>query len=128
MNLTETTNSPFRDTIDLSTSTAKPVRFPLTLRIPSWCENPRITVNGNPVSFSRSNYVILSRLWQNGDHVRLSFPMHLAIHRWPQNKNAISVERGPLTFSLKIGEKKVRDGGTDQWPAFALLPTTPWNY
>jgi hypothetical protein len=38
------------------------------------------------------------------------------------------VERGPLTYSLKIGEKYVRYGGTETWPALEVFPTTAWNY
>jgi hypothetical protein len=38
------------------------------------------------------------------------------------------VSRGPLTFSLAIGEKWTRYGGTDAWPALEVHPTTPWNY
>ena len=45
-----------------------------------------------------------------------------------KNKNSVSVNRGPLTYSLKIGEKYVRAGGTDKWPAWEIHPTTAWNY
>jgi hypothetical protein len=45
-----------------------------------------------------------------------------------QFKGSVSVERGPLTYSLKIGEKYVREGGTDKFPAFEVHPTTEWNY
>jgi hypothetical protein len=38
------------------------------------------------------------------------------------------VRRGPLWFSLKIGEEWKRYGGTDVWPAYEILPTTPWNF
>ena len=40
----------------------------------------------------------------------------------------MSVSRGPLTYSLKIGERWVREGGTDEFPAQEVYPTTPWNY
>ena len=40
----------------------------------------------------------------------------------------MSVDRGPLTFALKIGEKSVRAGGTEKWPEWEVRPTTPWNY
>ena len=38
------------------------------------------------------------------------------------------MDRGPLTYSLAIGEKWERCGGTDQWPEWQVLPTTAWNY
>jgi hypothetical protein len=33
-----------------------------------------------------------------------------------------------LTYSLQIGERWERYGGTDEWPAYEVFPTTPWNY
>ena len=38
------------------------------------------------------------------------------------------MDYGPLTFSLKIGEKWTRYGGTDAWPEWEVLPTSAWNY
>ena len=35
---------------------------------------------------------------------------------------------GPFTYSLKIGEKYVREGGTDAFPAYEVHATTDWNY
>ena len=58
----------------------------------------------------------------------LSLPMRIAIRAWEKNDNSVSINRGPLTFSLKIDEKYVRAGGTDKWPAWEIHPTTPWNY
>jgi hypothetical protein len=54
--------------------------------------------------------------------------MKVSLRRWEENNNSVSVDRGPLTFSLKIGERYVREGGTDEWPAWEIHPTTPWNY
>ena len=54
--------------------------------------------------------------------------MKVEINHWVKNENAVSVQRGPLTYALKIGEKYVRHGGTDTRPAYSLEPTTPWNY
>ena len=38
------------------------------------------------------------------------------------------MDYGPLTFSLQIGEKWQRYGGTDDWPQYEVFPTTPWDY
>ena len=56
--------------------------------------------------------------------------MAVSVRTWAKNKNSVSVDYGPLTFSLKIGEKwsQVRRPPTANWPEFELLPTTPWNY
>jgi hypothetical protein len=42
-------------------------------------------------------------------------------------RTAILLNR-PLSFSLKIGERWYRCGGTDAWPEWEVFPTTPWNY
>jgi len=54
--------------------------------------------------------------------------MRLTVKVWEKNDNALSIKRGPLTYSLKIGERWQRYGGTDLWPAYEVFPATPWNY
>ena len=66
--------------------------------------------------------------WTDGDKVELNLPMEISLRTWKKNHNSVSVDRGPLTYSLKIGEKYVREGGTDKWPAWEIHPTTPWDY
>src|SRR5262249_13547959 len=105
-------------------------RFPLYLRVPRWCEKPVIRVNGAAVKANARplSYVVLERTWKDADAVTLHLPMTLNLRTWPKNKNAVSVEDGPLTFSLKIGEKYVRYGGKGDWQELEVFPTTPWNY
>jgi hypothetical protein len=54
--------------------------------------------------------------------------MKIRAQVWKENRNTVSVSRGPLTYSLKIGERWVREGGTDEFPAQEVYPATPWNY
>ena len=42
----EETKYPFEDSVRFKISTEKPVSFPLYLRIPAWCANAAISVNG----------------------------------------------------------------------------------
>jgi hypothetical protein len=72
--------------------------------------------------------VRIDRTWKSGDTITLKLPMQVSVTRWAKNKNCASVARGPLTYSLKIGEKVHRVGGTDKWPALEILPATPWNF
>ena len=94
------------------------------------CEKPTITINGQPVQFDSRplTYVALHRDWTDGDAVTLQLPMKLSVHKWPKNKDAVSIDYGPLSFSLKIGERWSKSGGTDTWPETELYPASPWNF
>ncbi len=130
VSIVETTDYPFGDTIEFKLTMSRPARFPLLLRVPAWCSKPMVMLNGSELQVAArpSVYLAIDRLWNNGDQLTLTLPMHVTVTRWAKNKNSASVSRGPLTYSLKIGEKIVRVGGTDKWPAVEIHPTTPWNY
>lgn len=126
----ETTDYPFGETVAFAFSMAKPARFPLALRIPGWCERPSVSTNGQAARPAKPGrgWVILERTWQPGDQVRLELPMQIGVTVWTRNRNTVSVHRGPLTYSLRIGERWARAGGTDAWPGFEVYPATPFNY
>jgi len=126
----EKTRYPFDEGIELTIATPKSVRFPLYLRVPGWCRNPQVEINGKAtkVKARPRSYIIIDRKWSDGDKVKLHLPMKITLKKWEKNKNSVSVYRGPLTYSLKIGEQYVRAGGTDKWPAWEIHPTTAWNY
>jgi hypothetical protein len=126
----ENTHYPFDDVIELKIIPAKPVRFPLYLRVPGWADKPSWRLNGNANGErpEPGRYLVFEHTWQPGERVRLTLPMKLGLRTWAKNHNSVSVDRGPLTYSLKIGEKYIRTGGTDKWPAWEIHPTTPWNY
>jgi hypothetical protein len=54
--------------------------------------------------------------------------MRTTVRTWAKNKNAVSVDRGPLTYSLKIGERYKPYGTNKAWPEYEVYATTPWNY
>ncbi len=128
--ITEDTAYPFGDQVLLTVSCERPTAFPLYLRLPGWAKNVRIVLNGHRVEgdLRGGRYAVLRRTWRHGDQVRLEFAPEIEVVRWPSVRGAASVRRGPLWYSLKIGEEWRRYGGTDDWPAFEVLPTTPWNY
>ncbi|PTS95480.1 hypothetical protein DBR11_21280 [Pedobacter sp. HMWF019] len=143
--LLETTKYPFQDQISFTVKTPAEVRFPLYLRIPSWCKNPSVKVNGRsiPTDLSHGNYIRLENNWKEGDQIALKLPMQLTTREWTENKNSISINYGPLTYSLKIEEDYVpRDSkatalndsgwqaGADpgKWPSYEIFPKSAWNY
>ncbi len=128
--ITETTNYPFSDSVDLKVSAAEPARFALYLRVPGWCERPEVAVNGESTKIDGTGpcYILIDREWKSGDAVQLTLPMQIALRKWPKNHDSVSVDYGPLTFSLAIGERYRRYGGNDKWPEQEVFPTTAWNY
>ncbi|PWU16048.1 MAG: transcriptional initiation protein Tat [Verrucomicrobia bacterium] len=126
----EETDYPFGETVSFRVSAPQAVSFPLHLRVPDWCAEASASINGRGLRDSGEplSYLVLKRQWQDGDKIEMRMPMRLKVRRWEKNKNAASVDYGPLTFSLKIGERWTRYGGTDAWPEYEVFPTTAWNY
>ncbi|MBI4602689.1 MAG: glycoside hydrolase family 127 protein [Planctomycetes bacterium] len=126
----EDTRYPFEETVELRLRAPRTARFPLYLRVPGWCQAPKVSVNGRDLAVEAAplRYIKLEREWTDGDKVALTLPMRVALRRWEKQKGSVSVDRGPLTYSLEIGESYVRKGGTDAWPAWEIHPTTPWSY
>jgi hypothetical protein len=124
------TDYPFRETVAFTIAPERPVRFPIYLRIPDWCGQAKISVNGGDAAgpLRPRSYAVIEKTWNEGDTVALTLPMPVRVKTWEKNRNTLSVHRGPLAFSLRIGEKWVRNGGTDAWPAFDVLSSSDWNY
>ncbi|MBI0383839.1 glycoside hydrolase family 127 protein, partial [Streptomyces albiflaviniger] len=103
--VTEDTDYPFDETVTLTLSTPGKVAFPLHLRVPGWCENPRIEVNGRAVAARGGPaFVRVDRSWADGDVVTIRLPQRTTLRTWPAHHGAVSVDHGPLTYSLRIGE------------------------
>lgn len=143
--IVEEGNYPFDDVIRFKMNTEKPATFSLYLRIPAWCENPLLIVatEAKELANAAGKYVRIEREWQDGDSVSLQLPMKVSMRTWEKNHDSVSVDYGPLTFSLEIGEKYVRKDsretaigdsswqpGADpsKWPSHEIHPTTAWNY
>ena len=128
--IVEETRYPFEEEIRLAISLPTAARFPLYLRIPAWCDEARLSINGKtaPGTLAAGKLARIEREWKNGDKVTLIVPMQVKVKPWPTNRGTVSVQRGPLTYSLQIKEKYQRFGGTDQWPAWDIYPGSPWNY
>jgi hypothetical protein len=128
----EETAYPFEETIKFTINPSAKSVFPFHLRIPEWCRKGAIKVNGKLWLEPEGNQIVkLTREWEKGDVVELTLPMHIFKNTWVEN--SISVERGPLTYALKIGEtsktvKNDKDPISYGSSYNESRPTTPWNY
>jgi hypothetical protein len=130
LRVTEETDYPFSDEITFRFELPASEDFPFAMRIPGWCRQARVTVNGAPLNVKpvERSWVTVTRKWTSGDKVVLEFPSEVRVNVWTRNRNALSVYRGALAFSLKIGERWEPSGGTAEWSGYEVFPTTPWNY
>lgn len=131
----EETDYPFGETVRFTLTMDKGVKsaaFPFHLRIPAWCKKATVSVNGAVVNGSAGNRIVpLNRTWKSGDVVELRLPMHIFKNRW--HENSMSVERGPLTYALRMNEEPTRvkndrdpiDYGSEYTE---VRSTTPWNF
>ncbi len=123
--LTCRTDYPFNEVIDMSVKPAREATFPLSFRIPGWCKNPELSVNGCGVKTAADakGFVRVERLWKPGDTLRLRFPMSVSV-KTGRDDNAqgapyASVSYGPLLFALPIPD--IQGPNTPD-------PAARWNY
>jgi hypothetical protein len=131
VSITETTGYPFADTVALELDMPKSVSFPLYLRVPRWCDNASLTINGKGVEVRARPlaFIVIKQEWHKGDRVVLRLPMKITLHRWQKNHNAVSVNYGPLSFALAVKERWESFGERlPGWPQWEVFPDAPWNY
>ncbi|ULQ54612.1 beta-L-arabinofuranosidase domain-containing protein [Flavihumibacter fluvii] len=128
VSFSEETNYPFEDRIRFKYTANKAVEMPFHLRIPAWCQQASITINGKPEQQPKGNQVIvINRIWNPGDVIELHLPMEISTSRWAEN--SIAIERGPILYALKISEEWKSKKNNDFPQAYnEVLPKSPWNY
>ena len=105
------TDYPFGDALEMRVDPARPLRFPLRLRVPGWCDATRISLNGSPVTIAMGNYgyTVIDREWTAGDRVSIMFPMSPRVETMRDfndgGKPYCSVSCGPLLFARGIPEQ-----------------------
>ena len=98
--IAEQTQYPFDEKIRFVVKGPQALTFPFCLRIPGWCENASLTVNGTPTPVRAGAMARVERLWSPGDTAELTLPMKIVLT--VRSKGAVTVERGPLVYALKI--------------------------
>jgi hypothetical protein len=130
--VTVDTEYPFRDSIAVAVTPARATRFPLLLRVPAWAEGARVRVGGGrEQAMTPGTLHRIEREWSGTTAVSVRFPMRPLISS--RYNEAVAIERGPLVYSLRLGEQWMRvntDKPHRELPHadFEVRPTTPWNY
>lgn len=123
----ERTTYPFDETINFEISSEKEVNFPFHLRIPSWCKEASISLNGKILQQAKGGQIVkINRQWNNGDQLKLVLPMEVRVTEWGGNSRAI--ERGPLVYALKQEERWEKGHHAEAGDYYCIYPKGNWNY
>jgi DUF1680 family protein len=91
------TDYPNDDRVTLRFTSNQPKIFTLRLRIPRWCSDERIAVNGEQQTSST-----LRRQWHDGDEITLDMPMPWRMVRgFAKQAEHAAVMRGPKVYGIK---------------------------
>ncbi len=105
--LRQETSFPWEDSVALTVRCDQPAHFGLTLRIPGWCDDAAIKVNGNAIdaAVARKGYIRIEREWRNGDLVEMTLPMRAKrVYAHPevsQDTGKVALQRGPIVYCLE---------------------------
>ncbi|MCD4707561.1 MAG: glycoside hydrolase family 127 protein [Candidatus Sabulitectum sp.] len=107
VNIRQETEYPWKGEVTLFVEPEKSVEFTLFLRIPGWCENAYLKLNGEEVKQFpvTDGYVHIRRLWRKDDILHLVLPMPVRkIEAHPEvrdNCGKIAIMRGPIVYCLE---------------------------
>jgi len=107
------TKYPSDERIRITVTPSVKKAFTIKLRIPAWCQNPGLEVNGKSITAKTGpdGYAALNQQWKKGDEIELRFKLEprlvIGDHK---NEGRLAVEYGPLVLAADeslLGTKEV---------------------
>ncbi|HEX2908769.1 MAG TPA: glycoside hydrolase family 127 protein [Phototrophicaceae bacterium] len=105
--LVQETDYPWDGHISLTLNPQEAAHFSLMLRIPEWCSQAALTINGQPFAgaLQPGTYAHLERLWSAGDTLELDLAMPVQILESnplvEETRNHLVLRRGPIIYCLE---------------------------
>jgi DUF1680 family protein len=94
------TDYPVSDEVTFTVGPSGTRRFPLSLRIPGWSRQTRLSVNGQVIECQAGTYARIDRDWSAGDKVVLRLDLRGRAVPAPSGAPQLAVMRGPILLSL----------------------------
>ncbi|MBB3841370.1 hypothetical protein FHS57_005398 [Runella defluvii] len=104
--LTQSTEFPYKNQTELVLKLAKSQTFALQIRSPKWAENVEILVNGKkyPVSAQPAQYMGIEKKWKSGDKVTVRFSTSTKLEYLPDNSNWAAFVHGPIVLAAQTAK------------------------
>lgn len=86
----------------------------IVLPVPRWCKSKvSLDINGNAVeAYEKDGFILIERLWKDGDSLELILPLTVEAHRLPDNENAVCFTYGPYALSADLGKREMNTSTT----------------
>jgi hypothetical protein len=129
--ISEITEYPFRDTVKFVFSLKGKRRIDFNLRIPGWCKDASVLVNGEKWPLRvKKGFAEISRDFENGDTIVLNLPSEIKVCSY--HKQCVYVEKGALVYSYGMYGKREKieteSKYNDTFPTYNIYPDKEWNY
>lgn len=119
------TNYPWDGNVKLTVNSA--LKKNIRMRIPDWCKNYTLTVNGKSVTPTvDKGYAVLVNKWKKGDVIELNMDMPIEVKaadpHVKQDVGKRAIQRGPLIYCIEETDNK------DKYDALTISPETEFAY
>ena len=124
--LKQETNYPWDGNVKLTISTTSPLQKEIRMRIPGWCKQYTIAVNGKQTKATiDKGYAVLNNKWKSGDEITLSMDMPVELvaadPRVKQDVGKRAIQRGPLVYCMEEIDNK------ENFDKLTVSPKTSFN-
>ena len=124
--VTQETKYPWAGAVRLTLGLKGSVKTQVRLRIPGWCKEYTLSVNGNAVEPTvEKGYAVLDGRWKDGDVIDLTLDMPVeVVEADPRVKEDVgkrAVQRGPLVYCIEEADNK-----TD-FDVITINPQADWE-
>ncbi|MCC7355710.1 MAG: glycoside hydrolase family 127 protein [Anaerolineae bacterium] len=112
----QSTSYPWEGLVKITVLPPSPMAFTLHVRVPTWCDDWRLSVNGDLAAAAaaiprtdgvsmNNGYIGISRRWEPGDEVSLQMAMPVRyVHAHPKVRQMLgraALQRGPIVYCLE---------------------------
>lgn len=104
---------------------AREATWTLRLRIPRWCRQATLAVNGQPDerTIRAGHYLDIRRAWQKGDRVTFKMEMPLRLVRGRRSMcGRVAIMRGPLVYCFDPQNPRNKEAAGDNPRMLTLAP------
>lgn len=106
MRVTQLTQFPEEQGTTLKINCEDPVKLTLKIRYPSWAlDGITVKLNGKArkIKNQPGSFVELTKKWESGDVVELTFPFSLRLETMPDDSNRVAIFHGPVLLAGDLG-------------------------